>query len=129
MGMLVETQAVAELKDQGVSVTVCPGDEGSIYWVSWSVSPDAYFLSTPQLLHLKELGKLTLEGVRQLHAVEVATVRNDIESARAEIGPERMQTLTTSEIREYINKKFDRIHSTGQIAAVFESLHYAYKKF
>jgi len=127
--MDMQQQTVDELKKAGVGVTIYTSEDGFLHLVNWPGDSVEYFLDTQQLLHLKQSGKLTLAGVRELNASEIATVQKDIEAARAEIGAEKMQGMFAKQICGYINQKFNRIHSTGQIAAVLDRLHYTYRKF
>ncbi len=122
-------QAVEQLRKQGFNVILqMPKGDGEGFGYLLEREGKGYFLTRQQLLHLETEGKLTKEGIRQFDADEAATTTNDVISAQAEIGIERMRSWTAREICEFINRKFNRIHSIGQTAAILEKLHYSHKE-
>jgi len=67
------TDAVAELKAQGISVTVDPSGDDSNVYIATAPNGEKYKFLAAGLLDLKAKGKLNLEGLQEEHFAKKKT--------------------------------------------------------
>ena len=67
------SEAVAELKAQGIPVTVNPNGDQAEAYIATAPNGEKYCFSAAGLLDLKTKGKLHLEGLQEAHLARKAT--------------------------------------------------------
>jgi hypothetical protein len=116
-------KALNSLKNQGIpvgQVGVMPG--GFVFDVN------GFLLTVPQILRLKADGELHSQGIKSFADKEEELVEEDVETARMRVPTEQFCSWTATQVCEYINREFDRVHSIGQITAVLNRLKVEYRK-
>ena len=117
-------KALNSLKNQGIPI----GDAGLMPGDGFVFDVNGFLLTGAQILRLRADGELDSQGIRNFDTKEKECIERDVKSALENIPPEELRLWNASKVCDYINRKFDRIHSVGQVTAVLNRLKVEYKR-